>query len=171
MLWKYKGEYIMTQQNELIKAPELRVSQWIDINGNELKSPISLADHEGKFKIIYAFQHWCPGCHKVGFPSLKKMVDALSENDDIIFLAIQTVFEGASKNTFEKIIETQKEYNLKIPFGHDDGSQNGESRSSTMTDYQTGGTPWFILIDENNKIVFADFHINTEAAIKFLKNR
>lgn len=161
----------MAQEKTIIKAPELRVTQWIDGSGKDLKNPIKLADYKGKFKVIYAFQHWCPGCHKVGLPSLQKMVKALDGNDNVKFLAIQTVFEGASKNTFDKIIETQKEYNLNIPFGHDDGSQNGESKSSTMTDYQTGGTPWFIFIDEKDNIVFADFHLNTDAAIDFLKTR
>jgi thiol-disulfide isomerase/thioredoxin len=157
--------------NQLIKAPELRVSHWIDKNGNQINTPIKLADYKGKFKVIYAFQHWCPGCHKTGLPSLQKMVSELQGNENVKFLAIQTVFEGADENTFDKIIETQKQYDLKIPFGHDDGSQNGENRSSTMIDYQTGGTPWFIFIDEQDNIVFADFHLNTDAAIEFLKTR
>lgn len=161
----------MAQEQATIKAPELRVTQWIDANGSPTKKPIELSDYKGKFKVIYGFQHWCSGCHKVGLPSLQKMVEALEGNENIIFLAIQTVFEDASKNTYEKIIETQKEYNLKIPFGHDDGSQNGESRSFTMADYQTGGTPWFIFIDEKDNIVFADFHLNTEPAIQLLKSR
>lgn len=161
----------MIEENTIIKAPELRVNQWIDANGKQLEKAIKLSDYKGKFKIIYAFQHWCPGCHKVGLPSLQKMVTALEGNENVKFLAIQTVFEGAAQNSYDKIIETQKKYDLKIPFGHDDGSQNGESRSSTMADYQTGGTPWFIFIDEQDNIVFADFHLNTEAAIKFLKTR
>lgn len=159
------------KQETIIKAPELRVTQWIDANGNPMHSPVQLADYIGKFKVIYCFQHWCPGCHKAGLPSLQKMVKALQDNDNVKFMAIQTVFEGASKNTFDKIIETQKEYALNIPFGHDDGSQHNESRSTTMTDYQTGGTPWFIFIDEKGNIVFADFHLNTAAAIEFLKSR
>lgn len=159
----------MENETRIRKAPELRVDQWIDKNGNKLDAPIKLADYKGKFKVIYGFQHWCPGCHKLGLPSLKKMVDALKDNDKVVFLAVQTVFEGASKNTFDKIIETQKEYGLEIPFGHDDGSQVGESRSTIMTDYKTGGTPWFIFIDENDNIAFADFHVNTDAAIAFLK--
>ncbi|MCM5664172.1 peroxiredoxin family protein [Galbibacter mesophilus] len=161
----------MAQEQTILRAPELRVTQWIDAQGNKLDTPIKLADYKGRFKVIYGFQHWCPGCHSVGLPSLKKMVEALEGNDNVVFLAIQTVFEGASKNTFYKIVETQKEYGLAIPFGHDDGSQNGESRSSTMTDFQTGGTPWFIFIDKHDNIVFADFHLNTEAAIEFLKKR
>ena len=38
-----------------------------------------------------------------------------------------------------------------------------------MTNYKTGGTPWFIFIDKHDAIVFADFHLNADAAIAFLK--
>ena len=154
-----------------VKAVELRVDDWIDGDGNKLSNPLRLSCYEGKFKVLYGFQHWCPGCHKYGLPSLKKMVDALDGSDKVVFLAIQTVFEGQHKNTYDKIRETQLKYDLKIPFGHDDGSQAGERRSTLMTDYKSGGTPWFIFIDENNDVIFADFHINADAAIQMLKQR
>lgn len=146
------------------KAPELRVERWIDANGNELAQPIILSDYHDKYKIIYCFQHWCPGCHSVGLPSLKKLVDAFEGNEKIVFLAVQTVFEGSQANTYDKILETQKKYELKIPFGHDPG--NG--RSTIMEDFQTGGTPWFIVIDKTDNVVFADFHINVDSAIGYL---
>jgi len=152
------------QGSATIKAPELRVELWIDANGNKLDQPIKLADYSGKYKIIYCFQHWCPGCHSVGLPSLKKLVDAFEYTDKVAFLAVQTVFEGAQANTYDKILETQKKYGLKIPFGHDPG--NG--RATIMQDYQTGGTPWFIFIDQEDNVVFADFHINVDGTIKYL---
>lgn len=154
-----------TKEQTTMKAPELRVEQWIDAKGNKLEQPIRLSDYKGKYKIIYCFQHWCPGCHSVGLPSLKKLVDAFQGNDKIVFLAVQTVFEGSHANTYDKILETQKKYGLKIPFGHDPGKR----RSSIMEDYRTGGTPWFIFIDQENNVVFADFHINVDGTIKYLK--
>jgi len=150
-----------------LRAPEFHVKDWIDAYGN-VTSPIKLSDLKGQFKILYCFQSWCPGCHSRGLPDLKKMVDALKEKDTISFLAIQTVFEGHESNTYEKMVETQKQYGLKIPFGHDAGD-DGKSRSNIMTNYQTGGTPWFIFIDKHDAIVFADFHLNVDAAIAFLK--
>ncbi len=155
------------EHTQVFKAPEFYVDNWINTEGKKTKA-IQLSDFKGKFKILYCFQSWCPGCHSKGLPDLKKMVDALSTNKDIVFLAIQTVFEGHHTNTFDKIVETQKQYDLKIPFGHDAGS-NGKSRSNIMTNYQTGGTPWFIFIDKHDHIVFSDFHLNPEAAIEFLK--
>ena len=151
----------------LLRAPEFNINQWIDANGNKT-NPIHLSDFKGKFKVLYCFQSWCPGCHSKGLPDLKKMVDGLEDNKNIVFLAIQTVFEGHDDNTFEKMVETQKQYELKIPFGHDAGD-DGKSRSQIMTNYKTGGTPWFIMIDKHDNVVFSDFHLNPVAAIEFLK--
>ena len=157
-----------TTVDKLVKAPEFRVAHWVDAQGTKI-DPIRLTDLDGKFKVVYCFQSWCPGCHSKGLPDLKRMVDALKENDKIAFLAIQTVFEGHDANTYEKMLETQKKYDLKIPFGHDAGADD-ESRSSIMTDYRTGGTPWFIFIDQNDNVVFADFHLNVDAAIDVLRS-
>jgi len=155
-------------ENQIIKASEFNVKSWIGAEGKKTNE-IKLSDYKGKFKVVYCFQHWCPGCHSKGLPDLKKMVTALEGNDKVVFLAIQTVFEGYHANTYDKIIETQKKYELKIPFGHDAGN-DGKSRSNIMTNYRTGGTPWFILIDQNDHIVFADFHLNVEGAIEVINS-
>lgn len=156
-----------TEQAKAFKAPEFNVTHWIDEHGNKAKS-YKLSDFKGKLKVMYCFQHWCPGCHSKGLPDLKKMVEALQGNDNISFLAIQTVFEGFESNTYEKMVETQKEYGLKIPFGHDAGD-DGKSHSNIMKDYKTGGTPWFVFIDKHDNVVYSDFHLNPDAAIEFFK--
>ena len=97
------------------------------------------------------------------------MADALDGNKKIVFLAVQTVFEGHDSNTYEKMVETQKQYDLKIPFGHDAGN-DGKSTSNMLTNYQTGGTPWILFIDTHDNIVYSDFNLNPDAAIEFLKS-
>ncbi len=156
-----------TEQKQVFKAPEFEVNHWINAEGNKTKA-IKLSDFQGKFKVVYCFQSWCPGCHSKGLPDLKKMVEALKDKDNIIFLAVQTVFEGHESNTYAKMVETQNQYHLKIPFGHDAGD-DGESHSNIMANYKTGGTPWFIFIDKNDNVVFSDFHLNPDAAIEFFK--
>jgi len=151
------------------QAPEFSNEiDWIDENGKGMK-PIQLSDFNGKFKVIYGFQSWCPGCHSRGLPALQKMVEALKDNDKVAFFAIQTVFEGFQANTKEKVLETQKKYKLQIPFGHDIGNEKTGSRSSIMYHYKTGGTPWFIFIDQKDTVVFNDFHLNVEKAIEYLQ--
>lgn len=154
------------EHTEIFKAPEFNVKDWTDAYGNKTEA-IKLSDYKGLFRIVYCFQSWCLGCHSKGFPDLKKMVEAHKKNDNVAFLAIQTVFEGHHENTYEKMVETQKKYDLKIPFGHDAGD-DGTSKSNIMTNYQTGGTPWFLFIDKHDRIVFSDFHINVNATIEFL---
>ncbi|PWH82617.1 thiol-disulfide isomerase [Algibacter marinivivus] len=155
------------EDKHVFQAPEFKVKCWIDTNGNKAE-PLKLTDFKGKFKVVYCFQSWCPGCHSKGLPDLKKMVEALQDNKNVVFLAIQTVFEGHHENTFEKIFETQKQYDLKIPFGHDAGD-DGVSISNVMKNYQTGGTPWFLFIDKHDNVVFSDFHLNPDTAIEVLK--
>ena len=60
------------------QAPELRVPYWIDGDGHE-RAPLTLAELGDGYKVIYCFQHWCPGCHSRGFPTLKKLVKELSD--------------------------------------------------------------------------------------------
>ena len=150
-------------------GPELNVPIWIDEEGND-REPIALSDYEGKFKVIYCFQAWCPGCHSRGLPSLQKMTAALKDSDKVAFFAIQTVFEGRGANTLDRMKEIQKEYDLKIPFGHDTGEETKRKRSIVMQNYRTGGTPWFIFINEEGTVVFNDYHLDTEKAIEYLKS-
>lgn len=66
-------------------------------------------------------------------------------------------------------VETQKQYKLEIPFGQDEGDESTQNISTVMYHYRTGGTPWFIFINQEGKVVFNDFHLNTEKAIEFLQ--
>lgn len=151
------------------KAPELSKDiAWIDWNWEKLKNPIQLSDYAWKFKIIYCFQSWCPGCHSSWLPTLQKLREAFNNNTKIELFALQTVFEGFEQNSYDKILETQKKYNLDIPFWHDVGDEI-VGKSYTMTDYKTGGTPWYILINEKDEVIFNDFHIHPENTIKFLE--
>ena len=100
-----------------INAPELRVSQWIDAQGKPT-APLTMADFGDGFKVIYCFQHWCPGCHSHGFPTLKKLVQALSGHG-FAFAAVQTVFEGAEVNTFERLRENRRDNRGCTVCGHE----------------------------------------------------
>jgi len=139
-------------------APELRVDTWIDGNGKPMDKPLRLTDMGDGYKIIYCFQHWCPGCHSRGFPTLKYLHDNLKDKG-FSFAAIQTVFEGAEVNTFDKLAVNQGQYGLKIPFGHD-LPKGADKHPSFMEDYVSGGTPWFTVIDPQGNVVYADFRID-----------
>ena len=83
------------------QAPELNIPIWIDSKG-EKSDPVTLKNYDGKFKVIYCFQAWCPGCHSRGLPALQKMVTALENNDQVEFLAIQTALKVRRQTRLKK---------------------------------------------------------------------
>lgn len=147
-------------------APEIVLDYWIDQNGNKID--YDFAATKGKYVYLYFFQSWCPGCHSHGFPTIKKVADAFRHDDRVVFLAVQTVFEGYSINTQDKVREIQKQYQLPVIMGHDPGDARSDSSPKSMRDYRSGGTPWVIIIDPTGSVVFNDFGIDSEAIIKYL---
>jgi AhpC/TSA family len=146
------------------QAVELRVQKWIDADG-AMRPPLRLAELGTGWKVLYCFQHWCEGCHAHGFPTLQRLVSALSSRG-VGFAVIQTVFEGEDENTFERLRETQLRYGLAMPFGHD----HVPGRHSTvMDDYHTGGTPWFIVIDPDGNVAGSGFRVNASALIELIE--
>ena len=144
-------------------APTWDIPSWIDDSGEP--TSLGLSDFEGKKIVLFCFQSWCPGCHKTGFPTLQYLTDRFGDKDDIIFLAVQTVFEGGNANNINKLKKWQKKYKLKIPFGHDEG----DGSSYIVDRYRTGGTPWFIVINEDGKVVYNDYELSPQTAFRVLK--
>ncbi len=148
-------------------APELDVPYWIDAEGNDTQ--FKLADQRGKFVFMKCWQAWCPGCHSRGFPTLQKVTEAFIDEPKVLTLGIQTTFEGFSTNSKNRVREMQLRYDLPILMGHDTGKGKRHERPTTMLNYRTGGTPWLILVAPDGKVIFDDYHINTENAIAFLR--
>ena len=146
-------------------APELEIDYWIDKDGKP--TSFKLSEHPDKWVFLKCFQSWCPGCHSHGLPALKTISEALKDNPKVVFAGIQTVFEGYSINTIDKVRSTQLQYDLQLPMGHDAGNEGASPL--TMVNYRTGGTPWMILIDPQRRVVFNDYRINVDKAIEFLQ--
>lgn len=149
-------------------AATLRDVQWIDSRGAP-RGPLSLDDLGAGYRILFFFQHWCPGCHSHGFPTLVRLVDELGDGG-VGFAAIQTVFEGGEVNTFERIGEDQQRYGLAIPFGHAEPAA-GTALPATMADYRTGGTPWFVVIAPDGRVVFDGFQLDPAVLVEALRTR
>ena len=146
-------------------APSWKTSAWHQLPDG--KKRLDVGDYKGKVLYLYFFQSWCPGCHRVGFPTLQKVSKALKDNEKVQFVAIQTTFEGHNVNTAEKLIELAKRYKLTIPFGQSAGSKG---TPEIMRKYRTGGTPWVVIIDTNGRVVFNDFHIDADRAIAGIRS-
>ena len=147
------------------QAPELEVSQWIDGKGKP--TTFKIANHKGKFIFMEFWQAWCPGCHKHGFPALKKISDEFKDNKHFEAIAIQTTFEGFSVNNAKQMRAIQMRYDLNLTFGHDEGKEG--THPHTMRSYRSGGTPWAVLISPEGKVIYNDFSIDPASAIAYLK--
>ena len=126
------------------------------------KKALDVSDLKGKVVYLYFFQSWCPGCHSRGFPTLQHVRHQFGSRDDVIFVAVQTVFEGFHTNTAKKALSTVESFSLDIPTAHDPG--RGGSGSLLMKRYRSGGTPWTILIDRKGVVRFNGFRLHPDQA-------
>lgn len=147
------------------QAPEIELDYWIDANGKP--TSFSVNEQHGKWLFMKFWQSWCPGCHKLGFPTLQKFTTAFRDNPKVEMIAVQTVFEGKSVNTVEAVREQQLRYELPIVMGHDAGNEDIH-HPLTMVNYRTGGTPWLVLVAPDGTVVFNDFHVDADALIEFV---
>jgi hypothetical protein len=105
----------------------------------------------------------------VGFPTLKKLTVNFKSNDQVTFLAVQTVFEGYGVNSEAKLRKNQLKYDVNIPMAHAPGNQQTHSVPQIMRDYRSGGTPWTVIIDQNGTVIYNHFHIEAEQAVTLIE--
>lgn len=105
----------------------------------------------------------------MGFPTLKKVTEAFKGNDQVQFIAIQTVFEGYRFNTQDKLRQNQLKYSLKIPMAHVVGNPDTRGIPEIMRKYRSGGTPWTVIIDPSGKVVYNGFHIKVSQAVSMIE--
>jgi thiol-disulfide isomerase/thioredoxin len=144
------------------RAPDLFAQAWRGPDGVPLDA-LALADLPGRYKLLFFFQSWCPGCHSHGFPTLARIVDR-TDRETLGAVVVQTVFEGFEENTAEEAWALQERLGLGVPFGHD----ATEPRSRTMSAYRTGGTPWFVLVDPARVVVANHFSFDADALVRYL---
>ncbi len=146
-------------------APAWSAQRWVDAQGRP-RAPLTLSNLSGRWKILFCFQSWCPGCHSHGAPTMRALVQGLAGQDSVALLAVQTVFEGFEVNTYDAMLGFQAEQRLSIPFAHDPGDAATGLRSDILMRYRTGGTPWFIVIDPQDRVVFNDFHVDADGLVR-----
>jgi len=168
-----QGSFVFEKENLSIQphkgiegqpAPPLYVDTWIQLP--EGKKTIKLSDYKGKVVIIKCFQYWCEACQTIGLPTLKRLVDKYQGDDRVQFFAIQTTFEGFTTNTDDKLAPTAKKFGLKIPFGH---SPKLAGYHSISVDYNTGGTPWWIVINQEGTVEYNGHDMDFDAAVANLE--
>jgi len=87
-------------------------------------------------------------------------VENFADNPDVVFIAVQTVFEGFDVNTASAAKESADEFGLDIPVGHDSGP--AKDGSYLMRRYRSRGTPWTVIIDRDGVVRINDFFIHSK---------
>ena len=105
----------------------------------------------------------------MGFPALKKLTETFKDNDQVTFLAVQTVFEGYGFNSDAKLRKNQQKRNLKIPMAHAPGNQQTHEVPRIMKKYRSGGTPWTVIINQQGTVIYNHFHIETQQAVALIE--
>ena len=86
------------------KAPNLKVSEWVQGNGSNLDQ------HSGNVVLVEVFQVNCPGCFMYGIPESIEIFNKY-KSKDVSVLGVATAFEDFDKNTLknlELLVETGK---------------------------------------------------------------
>jgi hypothetical protein len=96
------------------------------------------------------------------------LTEIFKETDDVLFVGIQTVFEGHGINTKDKLRKNQLKYDLKIPMAHAAGNPQTRTIPEIMRKYRSGGTPWTIIIDPKGRVVYNQFHIEPDHAAELI---
>ena len=52
------------------QGPSWDVTRWYNLPDGQ--NNLDLKDLQGKVVYLYCFQSWCPGCHRYGFPTIRR---------------------------------------------------------------------------------------------------
>jgi hypothetical protein len=78
------------------------------------------------------------------------------------------VFEGSDVNSFDRLRTNQQRYGLHVPFGHA-AAASPETVPEIMETYRSGGTPWFVVIEPDNRVVYDGFQLDAGSLIRALR--
>jgi len=78
------------------KAPNLKVSEWVQGNGSNLDQ------HSGNVVLVEVFQVNCPGCFMYGIPESIEIYNKY-KTEGVSVLGVATAFEDFDKNTISNL--------------------------------------------------------------------
>jgi thiol-disulfide isomerase/thioredoxin len=132
-------------------APEWQVSEWI--NGN----PGRLAGLRGRVVLIQLFQLWCPVSNEFSIPLFNRWYTMYGGRDDVVVVAIHSVFEGHDQQTPERLRQFVRERNIRYPVGIDTYSADDRIVPMTFKSFHAIGSPHVFIVDKEGKIRFSHF--------------
>ncbi|MEL6526343.1 MAG: TlpA disulfide reductase family protein [Chloroflexota bacterium] len=101
----------------------------------------TIADFTGRPTMIFFFNLGCHGCMTRGIPLANEIVKQYPE---VAVVGIHTNFEGLPHEK-PAVLDALQAHDIQFPVFYDDGH-------ATYTAYEAGGTPHWILLDEEGNI-------------------
>ena len=115
-----------------------------------------IEDFRGKPLLILFFNLACPGCKGRAIPFANRIV--YESGRQIHVMGIHTRFEGPEISQ-EDLKEAKEEFFIRFPYFADTGL------AMTFYDYRAGGTPHWILTDENGVVIDSIFGSDPNRAL------
>ncbi|MGB1039353.1 MAG: peroxiredoxin family protein [Flavobacteriales bacterium] len=120
------------------KLPKWKIAPII-----EGESIPEVSDYIGRPFIIVFFSLNCPGCLGRAIPFANRIV---FENEEYInVIGIHTHFEGPETTT-KRLLDAKEEFFIRFPYYKDTGF------AATFHSFKAGGTPHWIVVDEQGII-------------------
>lgn len=102
----------------------------------------------GKPTLILIFSLGCPGCLGRAIPYANRMV--YEYGNELNVIGIHSNFEGVDFNT-EQFQKAKEDFYIRFDFFKD------KNFNTTFLDYGAGGTPHWILVNEDGLLVYSIF--------------
>lgn len=133
-----------------------KLPEWDILAIEESEIVPSIESYQGKPLIILFFSLTCPGCLGRAIPFANRIV---YENGDFInVLGIHTHFEGPETSD-KKLLEAKEELYIRFPYYRDFGF------ASTFHSYEAGGTPHWVVVNEEGIVLDSIFGSDPNRAL------
>ena len=154
---QYSHKRFHDERPDPVNAPQLRVPQWIDAHGNPIgrsRAGRSRRQVQGYF----CFQHGCRVVIARISDSKKRWLKTVQGAST--FAAVQSrVRESAEINARSFCARRSSDTGYQ---SHSGMTRPWNAYPSLMADFETRGTPWFIVIDPAGEVIHSGFRLDTE---------
>lgn len=108
---------------------------------------VQLSDYQGKVVVLDFWATWCGPC-KVSFPAMQETLDKQKDNDEVVFLFINSWERKESNEKAEEAVRQfieENEYSFNVPMDYDD---------EVVKSYKVSGIPTKFVIGPDGQIHF-----------------